>query len=230
MAPKVGVAPLRREEIIQATIRCLARDGSSGLRMKNIAREARVSQAILHYYFTNKREILTATLETVTADLNRRIANVTEGARDARSRLRGVVRGCLGLAEENRDFWLVFVAFWGEMMHDGELARFNAAVYRKYRRMLGSVVLEGVRAKLFRRIDPEEAGAFILAIVDGISLQRTFDPKAFTLERATRLCEDGIERYLDRSINPAPATRRNAFLRERQRLHNSERGSSGEGG
>ncbi len=199
MTPKLGVAPLRREEIVQATIRCLARDGASGLRMKNIAREADMSQAILHYYFTNKRTILTAALETVTADLNRRIAEVTEGARDARSRLRAVIRGCLGLADENRDFWLVFVAFWGEMMHDAELARFNAAVYRKYRRMLGRVVADGVRARIFRRIEPEEAGAIILAVVDGISLQRTFDPKAFALERATRLCEEAIERYLDRS-------------------------------
>lgn len=198
MSPKLGVAPLRREEIIQATIRCLARDGSSGLRMKNIAREAGVSQAILHYYFTNKRRILTAVLETVTEDLNRRIAKVTEGTLDARSRLRGVVRGCLGLAEENREFWLVFVTFWGEMMHDTELARFNAAVYRKYRRLLGSVVADGVRANLFRRVDPEEAGTFILAVIDGISLQRTFDTRAFTLERAMRLCQDGIERYLER--------------------------------
>jgi TetR/AcrR family transcriptional regulator, transcriptional repressor of bet genes len=191
------IAPLRREEIIQATIRCLAREGSSGLRMKHIAREADVSQAILHYYFVNKRTILTAALETVTADVNRRIAEVTEGTRDARARLRAVVGACLGLAEENRDFWLVFVTFWGEMMHDAELARFNSAVYRKYRRMLGSVVAEGVRAKLFRRVDPEEAGAFILAVIDGISLQRMFDPKAFTLDRAARLCEDGIERYLE---------------------------------
>jgi AcrR family transcriptional regulator len=198
MAPKLGVAPVRREEIVQATIRCLARDGSSGLRMKNIAREAGVSQPILHYYFASKRTILTAALETVTADLNRRIAKVTEGARDARARLRAVVRACLGLAEENREFWLVSMTFWGEMMHDAELARFNAAVYRTYRRMLGRVVAEGIQAGMFRRIDPEEAGALILAVVDGIALQRTFDPRAFTLARATRFCEEGIERYLAR--------------------------------
>lgn len=198
MSPKLGVAPLRREEIIQATIRCLARGGSSGLRMKNIAGEAGVSQAILHYYFTSKRVILTAALETVTADLDRRLLNLTEGARDARSRLRAVIKGFLGLAEENREFWLVFVTLWGEMMHDEELARFNAAVYRKYRRVLGLVVAEGLRSKVFRRVDPDEAGAIILAVVDGISLQRMFDPKAFTLERATRFSEEAIERYLEK--------------------------------
>ena len=198
MSPKLGVAPLRREEIIQATIRCLARDGSSGLRMKNIASEAEVSQAILHYYFTGKRAILTAALDTVTADLNRRLSKLTEGARDARSRLRAVIKGFLGFAEENREFWLVFVTLWGEMMHDEELAKFNAAVYRKYRRVLGLMVAEGLRSRVFRRVDPEEAGAIIVAVVDGISLQRMFDPKAFTLERATRFSTEAIERYLEK--------------------------------
>jgi len=43
MSPKRGVAPLRRAEIVRATIRCLARDGYSGLTMKKVAREAGVS-------------------------------------------------------------------------------------------------------------------------------------------------------------------------------------------
>ena len=196
--PRPTVAAARREEIIQATIRCLARDGASGLRMKGVAREAGVSQAILHYYFANKRAIFIAALDTVSRDLNRRLARRLEGARDARARLRAVIGGCLGLADENREFWLVFVEFWGEMMHDAELARVNAALYREFRRTLGALVAHGVRAGVFRRVDPEEAGAVILALVDGISLQRTFDRRAFSRERATRFCEDAATRYLAR--------------------------------
>lgn len=196
MAPRPTVAAVRREEIIQATIRCLARDGATGLRMKRVAREAGVSQAILHYYFDNKRAIFIAALETVTRDLNHRLSRLLAGARDARARLRAVIAGCLGLADDNREFWIVFVEFWGEMMHDGELLRFNAALYREFRRTLGALVAQGVRAGAFRRVDPEEAGAVILALVDGISLQRTFDRKAFSLERATRFCEDAVARYL----------------------------------
>lgn len=198
MAPKLGVAPVRREQIIQATIRCLVRDGASGLRMKAVAREAKVSQGILHYYFTNKRAMLIAVLETVMADLNRRLAKLLGSAHDPRARLRAVIKGCLDLADENSQFWIVFVEFWGEMMHDQELLRFNAALYRQIRRMLSALVLEGARSGLFRRIDPEEAGAVILALVDGVSLQRTFDPKAFTREQATRFCEEAIRRYLEK--------------------------------
>jgi TetR/AcrR family transcriptional regulator, transcriptional repressor of bet genes len=67
VTPKVGMAPVRREQIVRATIRCLARDGYTGLTMKKVAREARVSQGSLHYYFRDKRAILVAALETVVA-------------------------------------------------------------------------------------------------------------------------------------------------------------------
>ncbi len=191
------MTPLRREQIVQATIRCLARDGASGLRMKSVAREAGVSQGILHYYFTNKRAILIAALETVMADLNWRLERLLEGSQDVQARLRATVRGYLELADENRLFWIVFVEFWGEMMHDQELMRFNAALYRQFRRTLGALVAKGMRSGVFRRVDPEEAGAVILALIDGISLQRTFDSKAFSRERSARFCEEAIARYLE---------------------------------
>ena len=112
MSPKRGVAPLRRAEIVRATIRCLARDGYSGLTMKRVAREAGVSQGILHYYFADKRAILVAALETVTVDLDRRVAAAqSRGARDPRARLLALVGACLRLAVEERAFWIVFVEF-----------------------------------------------------------------------------------------------------------------------
>ncbi len=37
MAPRVGVAPLRREQIVRATIHCLAHGGYAGLTMKRVA-------------------------------------------------------------------------------------------------------------------------------------------------------------------------------------------------
>ena len=141
MTPKVGVGPVRREQIVHATIRCLAREGYAGLTMKKVAREAEVSQGILHYYFASKRAILIAALDVVMGDLDRRVAALSEGARDARGRLRAVIRGCLGLAEDSREFWVVFVEFWGEMMHDRRLREINSALYARMRRQIGASVV-----------------------------------------------------------------------------------------
>ena len=190
---------MRRAEIVQATIRCLARDGYSGLTMKKVAREAGVSQGILHYYFADKRAILVAALETVTADLDRRVAAAqARGPRNARARLLALIEACLRLAVEERAFWIVFVEFWGEMMHDRRLREINADLYERTRRLIGAVVAHGVRAGIFRRIDALRAAAVILGLVDGVSLQLTFDPTAFGVAEATRFCGDAVVRYLAR--------------------------------
>ena len=199
MSPKVGVAPLRREQIVRATIRCLGRDGYAGLTMKKVARTAGVSQGILHYYFADKRAILVAALEMVMADLDRRVAAAqARGPRDPRARLRALITACLRLATEAREFWVVFVEFWGEMMHDRRLREINAALYRRVRRQIGALVAQGIEAGTFRRVDVVQAAAVVLALVDGVSLQLTFDPRAFGAAVAVRLCEDVLTRYLEK--------------------------------
>lgn len=199
MSPRRGVAPLRRAAIVRATIRCLARDGYSGLTMRKVAREAKVSQGILHYYFADKRTILVAALETVAADVDRRVAAAQDRRpKDARARLLALVEACLRLAVEERAFWIVFVEFWGEMMHDRRLRTINAALYDRTRRLIGAVVAQGVRVGTFRRTDPLRAAAVILGLVDGVSLQLTFDPAAFRVADATRFCGDAVLRYLTR--------------------------------
>src|SRR2546429_2656518 len=199
MSPKVGLAPRRREQSVRATIRCLARDGYSGLTRKKVAREARVSQGILHYYFADKRAILGAALASDTAGLGRRVAAAqARGGRDPRRRLDGLCGACLGLAAREREFWIVFVEFWGEMMHDRRLREINAALYARMRRQLGAPIAQGIRAGTFRRVDVAEAAAVVLALVDGVSLQLTFDPKAFGVATAVRFCEDALTRYLEK--------------------------------
>lgn len=199
MSPKVGVTPVRRAEIVGATVRCLARHGYAGLTMKKVAREAGLSQGILHYYFPDKRAILVAALESVAAQLDRRVAaEQARSTRTSQARLRALVRGFLATAVESRDVWTVFIAYWGEMVHDRRLAGINADVYSRGRKAIASVVAHGIAAGAFRKVKPLDAAVVILGLVDGVSLQLTFDATAVDLERATRLCEDALARYLSK--------------------------------
>src|SRR4029453_12256117 len=51
-------------------------------------------------------------------------------------------------------------------------------------------------------VDPARAAAVVLGLVDGLSLQLTFDPEAFSVAEGTRLCGDALERYLGRGAPP----------------------------
>jgi AcrR family transcriptional regulator len=191
------MAPLRREQIVRATIRCLAREGYTRLTMKKVARAAGVSQGILHYYFTDKRAMLAATLTTVSRDLDRRVAAAQSRAtRDPAARLRALVRACLEVAVRRPEFWVVFLEFWGEMVHDRRLREVNAEVYTRTRKLIGRLIADGVRTGHFRAVDPERAAGVVLGLVDGVSLQLTFDPRAFSVAEAARLCDDALTRYL----------------------------------
>ena len=205
MSPRPVVRPRRREEIARAIVRCLARQGAARLTMKTIASEAGVAQGILHYYFADKRAMLVAALETVMADLDRRVVQQSRGSRDARARLRALVRACLATAVTQRELWIVFVEFWGAMMHVAVLRRHNADLYARIRDVLAREVARGVRAGSFRRVRADHAAALILAVVDGLSLQLTFDPARVSAARAARIADDALARYLGFDARRSPS-------------------------
>ena len=72
------------------------------------------------------------------------------------------------LQEYGQSVWLDFVS--RDLLKSGELAR---------------LITEGVRAGHFRAVDPTRAAAVVLGLVDGLSLQLTFDPEAFSVAEAT---------------------------------------------
>jgi AcrR family transcriptional regulator len=196
MTPRVGVAPLRREQIVRATIHCLAQGGYAALTMKRVAAEARLSQGILHYYFADKRAILAAAALRVTADLDRRVAAEARGARDARGRLRALVRACLDAAARDREAWTVFIEFWGETLHDRALAALNARTYARSRRLIARMIARGIAEGAFRRQNPGTAATAILGLLDGLCLQHTFDRRGLSRVAAERLCVDVLWAYL----------------------------------
>src|SRR4029078_7504326 len=48
----------RVSSILEAACRVVVRDGAHGLRMAAVAQEAGVSKALVHYYFSTRRELL----------------------------------------------------------------------------------------------------------------------------------------------------------------------------
>jgi AcrR family transcriptional regulator len=197
MAPNKVVAPQRREQIIEATIRCLARDGYARLTMKVLAREAGVSQGILHYYFKDKAAILVAVLEAVTADLDRRVVQAqAEGGQTPQQGLHAVIATCLSTTQTQPELWRVYIQLWGEMMHDDSLRAINADLYGKMRRQVATLLSKGMRDGAFRRVDVSQAAAMIVGLIDGMALQLTFDTQALPLDSAVQCCCETVERYL----------------------------------
>ena len=68
--PKIGMEPLRRRALIDATISAIGERGSLDVTMSEIAGRAGVSSALAHHYFGAKDELLQATMRHLLAELN----------------------------------------------------------------------------------------------------------------------------------------------------------------
>ena len=53
----------RTADILEAACRVIAREGADGLRMGQVAREAGVSSALIHYYFATRADLLLRAFE-----------------------------------------------------------------------------------------------------------------------------------------------------------------------
>lgn len=113
----VGEGADLREGLLDATVACFARHGIAGSSLRQIATEAGVTPALLHYYFGGKEALLEAVIEE-------RLMPVTQGLRgpllqagdDPRALIHGFVRTVLTTALAHP--WLP--QLWvREVLHEG---------------------------------------------------------------------------------------------------------------
>jgi hypothetical protein len=76
------------------------------------------------------------------------------------------------------------------------LAVLNKNTYRRARKSIGGIIERGIASGDFKPVDVLQTSAMILALIDGISLQLTFEKKLMSLPDAQRLCETVLLKYL----------------------------------
>ncbi len=112
--PKLGIAPIRREQIFKAAAAVIAREGFSGTTMRNVAQEAGVSTGMLNHYFSSRQDLLTQTLIYVSERSLSRYSQAIEGMPPGRSRLTTLLDDILSGDPEGMDTWRVWIAAYGE--------------------------------------------------------------------------------------------------------------------
>lgn len=71
--PKVGMEPIRRRQVIDATMACILEEGMSRASMQRIARRAGITSGLILHYFDDKNGLF----EAVYRDLYRRLGEET---------------------------------------------------------------------------------------------------------------------------------------------------------
>lgn len=203
--PKIGVAPQRRAQIIEATFFSIAVKGYSAITMQDIADAAGVSKGVIHYYFKNKEELFVSVLEKLIHELDEfttlRLAEADAPVDRMRTMIAAVFEKCV----ENKKFHTVIMDFWAHATKHPVLRAASANQAARYRHLIEKIIQDGIGTGDFRAdVDANLAAAALLGQLQGLLTQWTLNGKAFDLMEATAICQQMVLGYLAPAA-PSPA-------------------------
>ncbi|HEY4997330.1 MAG TPA: TetR family transcriptional regulator C-terminal domain-containing protein [Solirubrobacteraceae bacterium] len=119
--PKLGMGPIRREQICRAAAAVIAREGFAGSTMRMVADEAGVSTGMLNHYFANRQDLLTQALVFVSERTQERYRVAIEDVPAGRERLNALLDSALADDEQMVETWRVWINAYGEAVRLPEL-------------------------------------------------------------------------------------------------------------
>ncbi len=119
--PKLGMGPIRREQICRAAAAVIAREGFAGSTMRMVAEEAGVSTGMLNHYFANRQDLLTQALVFVSERTQERYRVAIEDVPAGRERIIALLDSALAGDDQMVETWRVWINAYGEAVRLPEL-------------------------------------------------------------------------------------------------------------
>ncbi|MCY0966277.1 transcriptional regulator BetI [Parathalassolituus penaei] len=191
--PKLGVAEIRKPQLIEATMEAINAVGLQKANVVMISGYAGVSPAIINHHFGGKDNLLEATMRSVLKQLSdsirRQLADVPR--EDVMGRLNAIVRGNFDDTQVDSRVVKTWLAFWTQSMHNDALFRLQRV---NEKRLLSYLTYE------LCRVLPRERARFVAqtvaALIDGIWLRGALTPEGINVRLAQQLINDYIRQQL----------------------------------
>jgi AcrR family transcriptional regulator len=194
--PDPELADRRREALVRAGYAEILEKGIQNTTIDGVVERAGSSKGGALYYFPTKDDLLFGVLEWLLGQLNRSLDDVARNQASPRARLASELELLFHSAEVNRNLYLVLFDFVPLGARGERFRSLFASFFERCRDRDMTIVEEGIRQKVFRRVRPEEAAATIRALVDGYCLQWLMGPETYPIQGYRDRCRAVLGAYL----------------------------------
>jgi len=216
--PKFRRAPptVRREALIEATLACLRRHGHQGLSVRRIGAEAGVSPGLIIHHFPSVSALIAAAYETLSLSLLRSIEQrARELEAHPRERLRRFYEASFAPALLDPLLFNTWLVFWSMTSHDAAVRAVHDRTYAAYRAALESLLGQLQKIEGVPRFRRRSAAIALAALLDGLWIEASINPRTFKPAQAVALCEDWTSALCAGAFPSLAADRRVAAHRRR---------------
>lgn len=177
-----------RENIRSAACRAFAARGPSATRISDIAREAGVSSAIIHYYYKSKDEVLLAALQWANEHTSRQLLDLHETTSGPVELLRKALELAVPSEGVLRDEYLLWIETWARVRLQPKLLAECVTMSARWTGFLEGVIEEGERAGAFRPVVPAaELAQRLVALSDGLAYRSAIGYTGMHVQRVSEL-------------------------------------------
>lgn len=190
--PKIVDHKQRREELLEAVTRVIARHGIEGATMRVIAEESGWSTGSLAHYFSDRDDILASALRYSHETIRKRWAEKLTGKRGLAA-IRKLVLDNLPLDNLRSTETRLEVVFWGQAINTPELLQVQQIEDDDLYKTMLALVIEGqASGEVDTSLSAELTTERILALIDGLSVHRVL--------YGSRLSRDDVRAIFDHEL------------------------------
>ncbi|MGO2243393.1 MAG: transcriptional regulator BetI [Halomonas sp.] len=192
--PKVGMEPIRRQQLIHATMAAIDEVGLAEATVMRIARHAGVSAGIISHYFGGKDGLLEATMRQILTDLTEAVAARRHALADnsPRAHISAIIEGNFDRTQVNGPAAKTWLAFWASSMHKPMLQRLqNVNDRRLYTHLCHQF------RRVMPRHDARSAALGLAAMIDGLWLRGALTPAGLDADEARLIAQAYLDQLLD---------------------------------
>ncbi len=195
--PKVVDHEQRRAELAAAVWRLVSTEGLDAITVRRVAAEAGWSTGALVHYFADKESLVLFAFRTVADRVGSRVERLAQDSSDPLELARALLVEGLPLDADRRAEVRVWFAFLGLALTRPSLAKAQRVGYRAWRSRLEQLLRQAqLEGRINPEVDCELEAAELVALVDGLSVQATFEPRTFSSERLVALVDARLERLV----------------------------------
>ena len=186
----------RRQQLIDATIRCIAQQGLSAITLQMVTREAGLSVGIANLHFQSKDNLLRETLRFVAEEYHGGQIQIMEGAAivNLGERLDALLDFQLGRGVTQRQKMSVWFAYYGEAGARPVYQKIVATSDRLAAQKLEALFVEIIKEGGYAGSDARELAIGYSALIDGLHLGLLVTPRELTKRCARAVARDFLRR------------------------------------
>jgi len=217
MARKTEISAIRKEELTQAALKCMALKGYDRVTLDDVTKEAGLSKGIASYYFKNREELLISVIHKMweTAEgFTRAIWEIPERTDDPEevytlmreyysnpetdliAMIRNGINFLVSMYDENPHILRVILEFWCQVPRNEMITKLNISMQEFIMRTTAIIIQEGAKRGVFKRRNPQIGSYTLEAIVVGFAFNHTIHKGKLDSKKLEKELSDLILGYL----------------------------------